>query len=369
MQANFNLIETLFEKAQGQYSHKDYSATINTLKNSIKLLEEDKSPLKGQISFLLAQAYFAMTQYRKARKSSEEAKKYFLSLNQISNAIKSYHLISQCFYHQGRYEKAIKVYQQTRKILHINPLSAEEKELNFQIHYSVGLAAQQIQAIHIQKVHFLRSFFIAKKLENPEYIAQSLLSLGICFFQKQKYISAKKLLIKALKVYHQLGNSHGKAHILLFLGQIYIKNDELQRAYYSLRYAYDQFERFEDRFNQANSLVYLALISLKVDTNRSQSLCNESSELLIKQSSAHSERNSEITLGKIHMVFGLLYDQTNQNDLAHSYINYSMEIFEKYHCKIEYQEALNIHTNLKPIDHSYKSKKKNILSFKLGLTT
>ncbi|AZR73260.1 hypothetical protein BBF96_07600 [Anoxybacter fermentans] len=366
MQTNY-FAEALYEKAEALYLHKDYTETIQLLKKTLEHLENQQPPLKGQIYLLMAKTYFAMAQYRDARKTCEKALEFFLSHDQIHKASQTYQLIGQIYYHQGLYKDAIQTYQQALKILPIQPLSFEEKELKAQIHISLGLAAQQIQAVNLEQKHFLRSLFISRRLQNHKLTSQALLGLGICSFQKQKFNMARKILLKTVRYFNYLNESQGIALALHTLGQIYAQTGEYRRAVNALKYAYSLFEQLSDQIHQASSLVHLARIFLKIDHGMSQRLCQEATDLLISQSSIHSKRDSEIILGQIYVVMGLYYKQLNEIELARNFLKEGLEIFQLYHFDKEYQKTLQIYQNLKALEPPTKPKNKNVLAFKLGM--
>ncbi len=366
MKVNY-LSESLFEKAQANFISKKYSRTLDLLQNALDNLEDHQSPLKGHLYLLMAKTYFAMVKFRDARKVSEQALEYLGVYNRLFEAAQVYELLGHIACQTSQYPEAIKFYHKALSTLPSNPKSHHEKQLQAQVHLSLGLIAQNLLDITNQQKHFSRCLFIAKRINSIELHAEALLGLGTYFFQKQRFDHGRKILLKAFKFFNNLGNTQGIALSLHTLGQIYSKAKEFYRAINALKLAYYLFEYTDDQIHQACTLTHLARLYLQIDPEKGRELCGQATDLLSTQISVHSKRQSEIILGRSYVVMGLYYKLICKPEMARYYFKESMEIFQNYQCEQEFIETLDFLNNTALIEPKRRTKKNNILAFKLGM--
>lgn len=364
------IAEALYEKAQAQYFEKKYPETLQTLNNALEILQNHKQPpLQAKIYLLLAKANLNMIQYGDTKRTCYQGIKFSKNHRQNQELAELYLVLGQLFTQQSQYQEAIQTYLDSLSILPIHGNTDTENLLRAQLHLSVGKAATEIQNTDLQKTHFLKSLFIAQRLADPLLIARSFLGLGISFFQQQKLSFAQTILLKAQQLFKKTNDFKGIALTLLQLGQIYIKNIEYRRAVNTFRAAYAIFEKISDPIHQAESLTHLAQIFLKIDNHMTHRLCQEATDLLIAQPSIQSKRQSEIILGRIFIVMGQYYEQINEVDLAINSLKEGLEIFDIYHCQLDYNQVLPLYEKLMASKPPVKPKKSNILAFKLGMSS
>lgn len=366
MQTN-HLIEALYETAQAHYIHNDFPETIQMLNHALEVLQDASHPLLGSIYFLLGRSYFATTQYREARRHCDKASRLFQADGLNSAVALCSELMGQIYCEQGQYVEAIQEYQAGLAVFQRKGLSNEDLQRQAELHLALGQVATQTEDTGLQHHHFLQSFLIAKRLNSPLTYAYSLLGLGSCYFQCQKYPMARKILIKAIQAFSTIDESLGIALALLILGQVYIHTIEYRRAVNALKYAYTLFQLVHQPLFQASSLVYLGRIFVKIDPDMTEKICRNVTDLLITQTSIHSQRLAEIILGRYSMVMALYYQQVHQYDLARSQVKEAMDIFLLHHCEAEYHEASALYQTLQSAEQPSRLKKNNILAFKLGI--
>lgn len=368
MQLNY-LSESLYEKAEASYDHQDYNETIFSLERSLENLEDCRPPLKGKIYLLMIKTYYNMVQYRDVRRVCQESLEYFLTYNKLYEAAVTYQFMGNVSSQIAQYKEAIKHFKKALAVLPATSIDSCIQSLKAQLHISLGLIAQYIQEIELQNKHFCKSLFISKKIQNECQSAQALLGLGICFFQKHKFLKARKILLNALRLFHKQNNFQEVGLTLLTLGQTYYKTGENFRAMSTLEIAYRLFEEQADTVHQASSLTHLARIYLDIDLEKCQGLCLEATDLLSSQITAQQIRESEIILGQIYIVMGRYYLKLNQLDEARDSLQEGIEILKTFYCQNECKEAEKILQNVQVHDTQKKPKKNNILAFKLGLPT
>lgn len=364
-----HLVEALYEKAQAHYIHKDFPETIVILKQTLEILQDASHPMLGSIYFLIAQSYFATTQYREARRHCNQASQVFQTQGAVSAAARCSALIGQICSEQGQYPEAIQEYQIGLRLFQKKKLSPDDLQCQAELHIALGWTANQIQLIELQHHHFLQSLFITKRVNHRSLYAQSLLGLGISYFKRQRYGMARKILIKAIQSFATIDHKLGIALALHTLGQVYTHTIEYRRAVNALKYAYSLFQILHEQLFQASALVYLGRIFVKIDPDTAEKICRNVTDLLITQTSIHHKRLAEIILGRYAMVMGLYYQQINQFDLARSQVKEAMDIFLLHHCEAEYQEAQSLYQELKTAEQPHRPRKNNILAFKLGITS
>lgn len=370
MQANY-LAEALFEKAQAEFSNKNYPETIDLLKNALGQMTNESAKLIGRIHLLLAKSYYATAQYREARRTCEKSRKYFLTTELVSEAAESYCLIGRIYCEQGRYTDAIVEYTKALELLPGRYLPAFELALKAEIHLALGAAAEEIKATGLEQKHYSQSLFISKRLNDEKLYARSLLGLGNYFFQKQKISKAHQILLKSIQHFNRLGMVREVALALHTLGQVYTKSFEYRRAVNAFKFAYNLFEQMEDLLHEASSLVFLGRIFAKIDIETTEKICQNVTDLLIAHTSIHSKRQAEIIFGRYSIVMGLIYEQNSMVEMARDSIKAGMDVFKLHNCPEEYLEALEIFKNLKTpeLTNRPRKNKNNILSFKLGLSS
>lgn len=361
------LIEAIFEKAQAHYLHNDFPATIQLLKGVLAPLDDARPPLKGQVLFLLAKSYFATTQYREARKVADKACRFFKSNAMIAEAAQCYQLLGQIFSEQGRYTEAIQEFQQGLNLFSVHQLTLTELTCKASLHLSLGQTAIEIFQTELQHTHFIRCLFISRTIDDQSLYAQSLLGLGNCFYQQRKFSFARQVLLKAIASFHQADDLRGIALSLHTLGQVYTYTFDYRKAVNAFKYAYTLFQHLADQIHEASSLAHLGRIFVRIDPETAEKILRNVTDLLISQTSTHSQRQAELILGRYSITMGLYYEKSGKIDLARSLIKEGMDIFAKYHSVAEYTEAREIFHNLKTLEIPNKPKKNNILAFKLGI--
>lgn len=362
--------EALYEKAQAQYFEKKYSETLKTLNRALEILQtQTQPPLQAQIYLLIAKTNLNMVQYGNTRRICYQGIKFTQKHNQHQELAKLYLILGQLYTQQSQYQEAIQAYLDSLSILPIHGNSHTENLLRAQLHLSLGEAAREIQNTDLQKTHFLKSLFIAQRLDDQLLIAHSLLGLGISFFQQQKLPLARTTLLKAQQIFQDAHDLKGFAMTLIHLGQLYVKNIEYRRAVNTFRSAYAIFEELSDPIHQADSLAHLAQIFLKIDIHMTHRLCQEATDLLVAQPSIQSKRQSEIILGRIFVIMGQYYEQTKEVDLALNSFKEGLEIFDIHQCQFDYDQTLPLYEKLMTSKPPVKPKKSNILAFKLGMSS
>lgn len=363
-----HLVEALYEKAQAHHTHNDFPETIEMLKHTLEIVQDASHPLLGSIYFLLGKSYFATTQYREARKHCEKAAHVFLEMGSVTEAAQCRELAGRIYCEQGQYPEAIQEYLLGLALFPRKGLSSEELAYKAELHIALGHVASLMHNTELQHHHFLQSLFISQQVASTSLYAQSLLGLGTCYFQRKQFEMARKILIKAIQFFAKIDETFAIALSLHTLGQIYIHVSEYRRAVNALKYAYSLFQQLQQQLFQASSLVYLGRIFVNIDPETTEKICRNVTDLLITQTSIHSKRLAEIVLGRYSVVMGMYYQQTDQPDLARSLVKEAVDIFLQNNCQEEYQEACALYQELKTAEQPQRSRKNNILAFKLGIS-
>lgn len=163
----------------------------------------------------------------------------------------------------------------------------------------------------------------AEKLNNSNYIAKSLNSLGIGYMNKSDFKNALQYFLDALKMNEKSGDIRNMTSNLNNIGTAYIRIEDYDKA---LEYLFKSLELAL----KSNNKKHQAAIQLNIgDVYKSKGELDKGLEFLLKSKSVSDELKDEMSLSEAYYNIGLNYYLRGNSDTAIYYYISSLDIKKK----------------------------------------
>jgi len=163
----------------------------------------------------------------------------------------------------------------------------------------------------------------AEKIDNPNYIAKALNSLGIGFLNKSDFRKAIQYFLDALKMNEKSGDVKNITANFNNIGTAYIRLEDYDKALEFLLKALDKATKSNNKKQQDAILLNIG------DVYKNKGDLDKGLDFLIKSKNISEELNDELGLSEDLYNIGLNYYLRNNLDTAKYYYQQSLDIKKK----------------------------------------
>jgi Tfp pilus assembly protein PilF len=225
-------------------SHPD--SAINVINVTMPMLVYSQDSLRGMCFFVLGEAFYAKSDYTRARRNYTQSVKLFLKTNDEGRLATAYNNLGLSYYLQANYDSAMIAFE--------NSLRYETKLNNREgiakSYQNMGLVLYQMDENDKAFSYMERALHEYEKIHALSRIAEVANNLAIAYIDKQDYDKAYFYYIKALKSFENDGDIINQANVLANLGSLYYYKHDFIRAMEFLNRALDIFKAEDEPVGQ-----------------------------------------------------------------------------------------------------------------------
>lgn len=281
-------------------------------KQSIKIAEEINDSLAiGNACFLMGEACYYASDYRKAIDYYKQAETLFLKASNRSKLIEVYNSLGLSSFYLQEYEEATQYYYTGLRMAELH----NDQEQMAHLHSNIGMVFSRMRDYNTAINNYKQALKINTKLKSESNIASSLNGLGVAYYNLEKYDSSQVYYLKALQVFRKNDNREYEAIILNNLANILSKYpDSLTNAKQYYNQAILVFNELGNYRNIAYALEGLAGVYLKMKNHKkAKETYLEGLKLLSK------EKPDYMILQNYYSNLSALYEQTGDYQEALKY--------------------------------------------------
>jgi tetratricopeptide (TPR) repeat protein len=258
----------------------------------------------------------------------------FLSTGEISerlsDALRAIEDIAGAYYYLGRLSDALSLLQSGERLLHVQEVQ-EFDRVDFLLHYADFLIDSYFLTNQNEKL--MRTVTQQAQKEalangDEKSIATALSATGKMLYYcnlntgGNDYPEARKLMRQALALYEKLGDTHGIAQALFFIGLTYERQGEEEQARGCYRQALDIAREYDDKWVISEVTRHMSGLNLGKDTDTSLRYALESLRL-------REETGFKRALPSAHLLLSSVYMARDELDQAWEQIRLARDLAEE----------------------------------------
>lgn len=210
----------------------------------------EHSPDKSREAYallILGNVYFKQSQWDKALKCDEKARKIYHELGNRQGEAASHEGIADVYYRQDHWEKARQMYQESLHIFRdLRDRQAEEKTL-----HGIGNTYSDQGKLEEARRYYEESLEICQELNDLDSKAQTLMSLGHIRFKCKEWAGALRFYNDALPIFRELGDTSREAPVLASLGNVHKEQSNWAEALFYYNQSLPVFQETGERQGEA----------------------------------------------------------------------------------------------------------------------
>lgn len=314
---------------------------------------------KGILEIIYANMKYSMGDYEEAQKYCLSANSIFLRNDNIEYTVKSFLLLGYIALKMGHTNTALNYFMQGDSILNENNYLGEFLKAN--VYYNISECYSKMN--DTQKA--IEYAFIAEErlleLNNKKEYAEKLMLLSISLSENNKIVEALNYAKKAKKVFSELRDIHEKANIETNLGAIFAKGSKLEEAFMHFENAvklkneisdstlpdtllkmcetfieFNEFDKALEAVNKAQNIIGIDQHLYRIECyeqlfniyNKKGDRSNAEG-ILLKGIGYLEKLDYKKQLGDFYSLLGKFYIESNQKELALSYISKGIDLYKE----------------------------------------
>ncbi|MTI46634.1 helix-turn-helix domain-containing protein [Sporosalibacterium faouarense] len=183
----------------------------------------------GQTNLILGQTYLSIKKFDKAQKYIDSAILYFYEIKDYRKLSISLVKLGNVYYRKGLYEISLNNYQ--RALSFYGKLDVEDLKLKSNIYFNLAACHNDMKNSDLAIRYADEVCKIDKEVSDKERYAKSLIKFSSTLIRANKYEDALCILRESNNVLDNEYQPTIKAQIENNLGYIYLKTDQLDKAY------------------------------------------------------------------------------------------------------------------------------------------